>query len=304
MVLVAKCAQKSWKLLVIDSFEVTAWVNESVDSKDREFREAVHTILAAIVADPALKADMVIKGGILLAIRYQSGRFTKDIDFSTIKSLSEINPDCVVSALQNSLTQIGDKLEYDLDCRVQSCKVQPKNSKKASFPSIKIVIGYAYKGTRKHDRLLALMSPTTISIDYSLNEQIPNFESLELGLSDEMFAYSLSDLIAEKLRSLLQQIIRNRTRRQDVFDLFVLLEKFPDLDAIEKEQILQSLREKSKPRGVDVQMESLENPEIRRRSKLDYETLADELEGELPEFDYSYDSVNAFYKSLPWGEGE
>jgi len=285
---------------VIESFEVTEWVNESLDSNDREFREAVHTILAAVVADPVLKANMVIKGGILLAIRYQSGRFTKDIDFSTIKSLNEINPDSVASALENSLAQIGEELGYDLDCRVQSCKVQPKNYENASFPSIKIVIGYAYKGTGKHDRLLALRSPTTISIDYSLNERIPNFESLELGLGDELFAYSLSDLIAEKLRSLLQQIVRNRARRQDVFDLFVLLEKFPDLDAMEKGRILQSLKEKSKSRGIDAQKKSLDDPEIRRRSRMDYETLADELEGELPEFEHSYDTVNAFYKSLPW----
>jgi len=287
---------------MIDSFEIREWVDGYVDLKDREFREAVHTILAAVVADPMLKANMIIKGGILLAIRYQSGRFTKDIDFSTIKSLSEVDPGSVASALGNGLSKIGEELGYGLDCRVQSCKVQPKNHKNASFPSIKIVIGYAYKGTRKHSRLLALRSPTTISIDYSLNEKIPNFESLELGLSDELFAYSLSDLIAEKLRSLLQQIVRNRARRQDVFDLFVLLEKFPDLDAIEKGRILQSLKEKSKSRGIDAQVESLGNPEIRRRSRIDYETLADELEGELPEFEYSYDSVNAFYKSLPWGE--
>jgi len=78
---------------MIDSFEIREWVDGYVDPKDREFREAVHTILAAVVADPMLKANMVIKGGILLAIRYQSGRFTKDIDFSTIKSLSEVDPD-------------------------------------------------------------------------------------------------------------------------------------------------------------------------------------------------------------------
>ncbi|MEJ2622018.1 MAG: nucleotidyl transferase AbiEii/AbiGii toxin family protein, partial [Candidatus Thiodiazotropha sp.] len=38
-----------------------------------------------------------------------------------------------------------------------------------------------------------------------------------------MTAYSLTDLIAEKLRSVLQQIKRERQRRQDIFDLFLLL---------------------------------------------------------------------------------
>jgi len=40
---------------------------------------------------------------------------------------------------------------------------------------------------------------------------MPNQESLDLGLPDKLFAYTLTDLIAEKLRSLLQQIIRNGT---------------------------------------------------------------------------------------------
>jgi len=45
---------------------------------------------------------------------------------------------------------------------------------------------------------------------------MPNLESL--GLADKLFAYTLTDLIALKLRSLLQQAIRNRTRRHYVFD--------------------------------------------------------------------------------------
>ncbi len=36
---------------------------------------------------------------------------------------------------------------------------------------------------------------------------------------DKLCAYSLTDLMAEKYRAMLQQVIRNRNRRQDGYDL-------------------------------------------------------------------------------------
>ena len=46
---------------------ISAWVNGApVDQ--REFREAVHVVLATITNDPELRNAMVMKGGILLAI--------------------------------------------------------------------------------------------------------------------------------------------------------------------------------------------------------------------------------------------
>jgi len=128
--------------------DIAEWVNQA-PSEQRELRQAVHTVLAAIAQDSQLRADMVMKGGILLAVRYQSVRFTKDIDFSTSMKLSEVNPDEVQRRLDAALRLTVEALEYDLDCRVQSCKVQPANQANASFPSIKLKIGYAYKGTAR-----------------------------------------------------------------------------------------------------------------------------------------------------------
>ncbi len=285
---------------MIENNSIAQWVKEGRDDNEQEFRVAVHTILAAIANDPVLRADMVIKGGILLAVRYKSHRYTKDIDFSTYKKQDEIDPGQLAEKLNEDFIQTAVNLDYDLDCRVQSCKIQPANKPDASFPSVKIKVGYAYKGTDKHKRLQANQSPTTISIDYSLNELMPNIESIDIGDDEILNAYMLTDLIAEKLRSMLQQKVRDRTRRQDIFDLLLLIEKYPDLDATEKEKILNSLVEKSESRGVTPNKESLDDLEIRKRSEADYPTLADEIEGELPDFDKTYDTVNDFYKSLPW----
>lgn len=131
--------------MVLESYGIAEWVEEEKDVAKREFREAVHTILSAISNDPGLRADMVIKGGILLAVRYHSDRYTKDIDFSTNKKLDEIEPKQITETLNRNFLQAAERLGYDLDCRVQSCRAQPANKPDALFPSVKIKVGYAYK---------------------------------------------------------------------------------------------------------------------------------------------------------------
>jgi len=124
---------------------IKEWVEQAVQDKI-EFRRAVHVILYAISNTPELKAIMVIKGGLLLAVKYESLRFTKDIDFSTNKNLNEINAELVVENLKKGLAESVETLEYDLDCSVQSYKILPPKVKEPTFPSIKIKIGYAYRG--------------------------------------------------------------------------------------------------------------------------------------------------------------
>jgi len=285
---------------LIEEKIVEIWVAEVEIGPQRQFREAVHTILSSIAQEPELRATMVIKGGILLAIRYQSHRYTKDIDFSTTQVLGDIDKDEIAEKLNRSMALMAEHLDYDLDCRVQSCKIQPANKPDAQFPSIKMKIGYAYKSEIKHKRLVAGNCSTTIDIDFSLNELMPNIEEFDIGGGEILIAYSLTDLVAEKLRSVLQQVKRGRQRRQDIFDLYLLLEKFPNLDSHEKTKILQSLVVKAKSREIEPHFESFRDGEIRRRSQVDYHTLADEIEGELPDFDQIYSLVQEFYESLPW----
>ncbi|MCA6623356.1 MAG: nucleotidyl transferase AbiEii/AbiGii toxin family protein [Pseudanabaena sp. M165S2SP1A06QC] len=284
----------------IEGYDIKDWVEEASTTSNKEFRQAVHTILSSIASDSDLKANMILKGGILLAIRYKSHRFTTDIDFSTEKPRGgEITEDGVRKSLDSSLAQMVEELDYDLDCRVQSSKLQPRDVK-STYPSIKMKVGYAYKGTPQHKRLLSLQSPNTISIDYSLNEATPNIEDLKLNLEEGILAYSLTDLIAEKYRSLLQQVSRNRNRRQDVYDINLLVERFGDIDDFERSKILNSLIIKSKAREISPDINSFEDPDLKSRAQKDYHTLKDEIESELPDFDDLFQKVSDFYRSLPW----
>ena len=284
-----------------EEIEIEQWVNQATDNTNKEFRQAVHIILSSIASDHQLKAGMILKGGILLAIRYHSHRYTKDIDLSTESSLGEqLTETSVVGALNDSLAYTVEELGYGLDCRVQSSAIDPSNES-ASYPTLKMKVGYAYKGTTKHGRLIGEFgSPTVVSIDYSLNEATQDIDEVKFGDDDKLLVYSLTDLIAEKYRSLLQQASRDRYRRQDIFDLFQLLETFANLDEVETSKILSALLHKSSARGITATSDSIDEPELRERASYDYESLVDEIEGELPDFDSSFEAVADFYRSLPW----
>ena len=242
-----------------------------------------------------------MKGGILLALDYQSTRYTKDIDFSTPVLLKDFDLESFKRNFDTSLAGAVDRLDYGLACAIQKCEQQPP-SDDATFPTIRMTIGYAHKSASSaHRRLLKKNSSHVVQVDYSLNEPAGVLELLEIDAGLTIQTYSFHDLVGEKFRALLQQEVRNRYRRQDIYDLFFLLSTSPDCgDSHTKQEILKCLTIRAAARDIDVRKASMENPEIRRRSKRDYLSLRDEINEVLPPFDDVYDYVRAYYEGLPW----
>jgi hypothetical protein len=108
-------------------------------------------------------------------------------------------------------------------------------------------------------------------------------------------------LVAEKLRALLQQLIRPHQgdRRQDVYDLARLLTTF-DFDSTERAQILATLRHKSRERALEPVQGMISDERIVSKVRATWHTLQEELEEELPDFDTTFEAVRAFYDGLPW----
>lgn len=279
--------------------KIQDWINQSTERVP--FRQAVHTILVAITRSDTLKTNMIMKGGILLALGYESTRYTKDIDFSTAKTLKEFDLETFIQELQSALVDAVGSLDYGLDCQVQSYKQKPPKSD-ATFPTIEISVGYAYKHDRNaHRRLLNKNSSNIVEIDYSLNEPSREVEIFEIEEGQQIQIYSFTELVAEKYRAILQQVVRNRRRRQDVYDLNFLLTHHPQArDAATKAKILESLVEKSNSRGLTVSKESLSDSEVIRLSREEYDLLASEIEEPLPDFDAVYAAIENYYESLPW----
>jgi hypothetical protein len=283
----------------MEKVNIGEWVNKETEPRGKAFREAIHVVLAAIANSSNLNTEMIMKGGILLSIKYGSTRYTQDIDFSTPKEISQFNIDHFLSEFKQSLALSVEDLDYGIDCRIQSHRVKPP-SPDATFPTLKLNIGYAYKDDqRSHRRLLVKNSSDIVELDYSFNELTDEIDILTLS-EGTLSAYGLSDLIAEKFRALLQQETRNRYRRQDIYDLYFLLKKYDKQTSSKKKKILASFIKKSESRGLSVNKESLASEEIKRRSQKEYALLQAEIEEELPDFEEAYEFVRKFYEALPW----
>lgn len=279
-------------------------IEEWVENAPQDFklvRQATHIILRAISSEDSLRTSMIIKGGTLLGIRYGSTRFTTDIDFSTEKTLAEIDLDLYKEKLNDAMDLVESYLNYGIKCNFQSYEIKP--NPRGTFPTIKMKLAYCLRAnTAQMKRLQDNNCSNVIAIDYSFNEKSYNVETLQLGAdNNEILAYDICDLMAEKIRSIMQQGVRKRNREQDIYDVNYLLTTIAPLNDVEKEKILKSLINKSQGKQIDylLHRDGIDDPEIKRRSSESYPLLKDTVTA-LPDFDESYARIATFFKSLPW----
>lgn len=284
----------------MSKLNLVAWVEAEADAGRREFRQAVHLILRAIAQSEKLAPIMVMKGGILLAIRYQSTRFTKDVDFSTQRKLQEVDVPGFIDQMQKALEQVSFENDYGLAIALQSQVLNPKRAD-SLFATLQMKIGYANRAVPNElKKLAAGQSAKAVQIDYSFNEWASDVETGDIdGGLLAMYAYH--DLIAEKIRSVLQQPIRNRSRFQDIYDLCLLLDciEFNDED---RASVLAKLMSASEDRKVPMDPKALRSEQLRELSQRDYPQVVALIATKPPQFDDAYARVQAFYESLPWPE--
>lgn len=237
-----------------------------------------------------------------MAVVYQSPRNTADIDFTTDLAASPELSSGLHDALSKELPRTAARLGFpDLVLQVQTVKERPKPFKTADiqFPALYVTIAYAKRGSRAERHILNGQGQHVIELEVSFNEPVHAIEVVRFGANGSSFsAYALPDLIAEKFRALLQQLTRNRYRRQDVYDIAYLADRFPP-DEGEKAAILEAFRDKCAARDIIPMIESLSNPDVSVRARSEWGTLRQEI-GELPDFDECFAKVETLYRSLPW----
>ncbi|WP_039390452.1 nucleotidyl transferase AbiEii/AbiGii toxin family protein [Novosphingobium decolorationis] len=282
--------------------DVRAWVeNARADPQLYRDRQVTEIVLAAIGLSPSLNQSLVLKGGTLMALAFGSRRVTGDVDFS-----ATVPPDGFDDLLRDELNAkfrvAAIKLGYlDLVCRVQGVKRRPHSNlfENAEFPALELRVGSAERGSKQEAALAEGKASRILFVEVSFRDQVYAFQELNLGQADAALrAFTLAELIAEKLRALLQQPIRNRNRRQDVYDIALLLDDNPPDDAL-RTTILETLIEKCRSREIEPTRESIDDPEVAKRAQRDWETLRLEV-SDLPPFEERFAAVREFYHSLPW----
>ncbi len=165
---------------------------------------------------------------------------------------------------------------------------------RADFPALKIWVRYVSNpghGQKTDD----------IRLDVTFSEPpLQRADIIDIGDGIELHTYSLIDVIAEKYRALLQQAIRRRARRQDVYDLDYLLRRYT-FDTATRRAILVTMRDKCQSRYIEPAASSLDDPEVRDRAATEWERIGLET-GDLPDFAGCFETVQEFYKGLPWDD--
>ncbi len=286
----------------IVDINVREWVKGAqADPQLHRDRQVTEVVLAAIGITPTLKTSLVLKGGTLMALAFRSERVTGDIDFSATVQ-PEGFEELLRAELDAALPIAAIKLGYlDLVCRVQGVKRRPRpdNFEGADFPALEVKVGSAKRGSPQEALLAQGKAARTLLVEVSFRDQVYTFQELHLTDADvAVQAFTLTELIAEKLRALLQQPIRKRNRRQDVYDIAHLITQ-NEIDVDARAEILSTLIVKCRSRGIEPSQASLDDPEVRDRAAKEWDTLRLEV-ADLRPFEEQFALVSEFYRALGW----
>lgn len=277
------------------------WVEAEKEPGRQSFRQAVHLVLRAIAQSEALAPAMIMKGGILLAVRYRSTRFTRDIDFSTSRRYQQQAIQPLLATIEEALAPVSADNEYGLALQLQSHQIKPPNRPDVSFPTLQLRIAYADRqNSAAMRRLINKGAPTLVHVDYSFNEWVTDIEEHQVD-GGALRMYAFHDLLAEKLRSVLQQPVRNRERYQDIYDLNLLLNTAEPITSADRAAVLEKLFQASLGRLDMPDRRALRDPRIVQLSQRQYGSALPQMVADsLPPFDVAYGVVQEFYESLPW----
>lgn len=260
---------------------------------EAKFRFVQYGVLQAVADSRTLSQVLAFKGGNALDFVWQPNRSTRDLDFSSRDSA--LTAERLRSFLTPSLERVSRTA--GVLYRVQRMEQQPPGSDR-SFITFEGAIGYALPEDRRNRQLIQRnqSSRATVPLDVSLNEPICGIVELDIASSNPLQVCRLEDIVAEKLRALLQQPLRNRRRPQDVLDICVAMQQNPDLDL---NLTAQFLLEKAKARNVPVSRVAFHQEEIRSRASEGYNDLRETTRNAFVEFEEAFSVVLSLVDRMP-----
>jgi predicted nucleotidyltransferase component of viral defense system len=169
---------------------------------EAKIRFAQYGILQAVADSRNLSQILTFKGGNALDFVWQPNRSTKDLDFSSKDST--LTAEQIRTFLTPSLERVSRSM--GVLYRVQRMEQQPPGPNR-SFITFEGTIGYALPEDRRNRQLIqrGKSSKAAVHIDVSLNEPICGIVEVDIASSNLLRVCQLEDIVAEKLRALLQQ---------------------------------------------------------------------------------------------------
>jgi predicted nucleotidyltransferase component of viral defense system len=249
----------------------------------------------AIFSVPECRQNLVFKGGTCLKKCYfEDYRFSEDLDFTSI------NPDFVFSKklLEKIVSIVAERTEIPL--HIQKLEQLVFKDRLTGFSAI-----IKYWGA-DHPRNLALPPVqrwlTSIKIEVILYEEMvfsPETRTIQHAYSDMLSdeintgipCYSVQEILAEKLRALIQ---RSYTAPRDFYDIWYLSGNIPNLDW---QQIKAAFLQKMKFKNLEFTgIEQMINPENDKQLEAAWKnSLVHQVN---PDYFPEYNKVRDVLKSL------
>ncbi len=189
---------------------------------------AISYILAGLMKVPDLENTLVMKGGTALKkLYFGEYRFSEDLDFTDIDSTKQNGLDeSIEEACQKSLELLGQYGKFD----IRSEEVKYKHPHPGGQEEFKVRIRFPWhhdydqsvKIEITHDEPV-LKPPESRMLLYDYDDILQNIK---------VKSYSLEEIIAEKLRAVLQQQEARKTkgwarpRGRDIYDIWSILMKY------------------------------------------------------------------------------
>ena len=233
--------------------------NMSVGLTEKDY--VIEWLLKGIY-ESEIKDNLIFKGGTAIKKVYfqETWRFSHDLDFTAL---------CIDNEdIKNQLKGVFKDIER-------------KSSLKLEFKSFHATIGSIIANVQFSGPLNA---KNRIRVDVSLDEKVitePVFKTVASQYPDiahcHVNAYSLNEIMAEKIRSILQ-----RGKSRDYYEVWMLLkvEKF-DLNEI-RELVI----EKCKLKGIEFKLESIFDEDKLKDARRFWEIGLKDLVIELPDFEF------------------
>lgn len=276
-------------------------------------RQVVDVLIKAIANAAVLRDALFLKGGALMNLVYRSPRMTTDVDFTTVAPRDGFER-CIADTLDREMSLAALDLGYThLLFRIQNTEMRPPQPD-FPWPTLRLNIGFAERGGPQERRLSIGQAAHVLHVDISFNEPVFDWQEVEIhsdggndgtsGTGDEntgavILAYSVHELVAEKLRAIIQQNLRNRYRRQDIYDVARIL-SICIFDDGERRRIFEIFLAKSRSRDIEPTRGMIDEPELYERSREQYDDMAFDHMGGRLDFHADFTVVAAFYRSLPW----
>ncbi|MDA8219942.1 MAG: nucleotidyl transferase AbiEii/AbiGii toxin family protein [Dehalococcoidales bacterium] len=263
---------------------------------EARLRFVQYAVLRAVASSRALSSILVLKGGNALDFVWRPNRSTLDLDFSVDEAAqpSPLDTESLRSLLQPALEMVGRTL--GIAFRVQSVEQHPPGPNR-HFVTFEAKIGFALPDQLRGRAQIEQGRPVSsvVTLEISINEPICADEGINIGGLHPLRVCTLDDIVAEKLRALLQQKSRNRTRRQDLLDIAVILRGPAMLDPA---RVSCFLLRKAAARQVPVSRNAFRDPDLAERARRDYDALRLTTREEFVPFEEARDSLLAFVEGL------